>query len=208
MYTQNDLDDAPVTGWPIEAVPRPWVEALFEKMATFYGVKFADQWRGTPLDKVQKSWGIELSKLTRPQWKAGVASLSAFPRPPTLPEFMAHCRQARTEEAARQAPALENLPRMTPEQAAEGIRKVHTAAANVSSGKGITAEWAFKLLLAGKQRCGLPLTHQGIKCASDAITSDAGRRVVETSNNPEYRALRQQIVDDYRMRGKPLWNVK
>lgn len=207
MYTQNESVEADVADWPVGAVPRPWVEALFEKMATMYGVKFADQWRGTPLDKVQKTWGVELQKLTRAQWKAGVASLSSFPKPPTLPEFLAHCKQARVEEASREIPALENMPRMTPEQAAEGMRKVHSAVAKAASGSRITAEWAFKLMLAGTQRCGLPLTPEGINCASDAITSDAGRRVVETTGNSEYRALRQQIVDDYRIRGRRLWGV-
>lgn len=201
MYQQRQSSD-----WPANAIPKRWVEALFAKMSAFYGARFADLWRGTQLEDVQRAWGVELAKLTSAQMKAGTDALSAFVRPPTLPEFVKHCRESRMEVVAHTVPKLEDLPKMSPEQAAENLAKVNSAVAGIKR-RAFTAEWAFRIFLENK-----PKTAESSRCAADAITSPAGKLVVDTCADSvlreQYRALRQKTIDDYRMRGQRLWGVQ
>ena len=179
-------DSAPDPGWPVTAIPQRWVEALFATMSATYGARFADLWRGTDLAQVKRHWGVELSKLTGAQMKAGRENLMQLVKAPTCPEFIAHCRQARIEAVASEAPKIEHTPSFTPEKAAEGMRSMRSATAKLLRQEP-TAEWAYRLLMSGRK----DLSFEAVKCASDAISSSAGRKVVE----------------DYRMRGQKLWET-
>lgn len=197
--------------WPLNAIPKRWIEALFAKMSAFYGSKFAAMWHGSKPDEVQKAWAIELGKLSTEQLKAGSNALTAFPKPPTLPEFVSHCRQVRAEMSARSTPQLENLTPSDPEKAAAAMRSVREASARLLR-KEPTVEWAFKLLMLGTHKDGRPLTFEGIRCASDAISSSAGRRVVDSCADPDlretYSTIRDAVIEDYRAKGKLLWEVR
>jgi hypothetical protein len=207
MSTQpTSRDDwEPDPAWPVAAIPQRWVEALFATMASTYGVRFADLWRGADVALVKRQWGVELAKLTSSQMKAGRENLMALVKAPTLPEFLAHCRQARAEAVAQAPAQLEFLPKMTPEQAAQGLAKVQAGVRALRMDQP-SADWAFRLILSGAQR-----SHEAIRCARDAITSIAGKEAVENCASPElreqYRALRQKVVDEYRVRGTRLWSV-
>lgn len=197
--------------WPVAAIPQRWVERLFETLAATYGARFADLWRGTDAAIVKRQWGVELAKLTSSQLKAGRENLMALVKVPTLPEFIAHCRQSRADAAANTVPQLEYAAKITPEQAAANLAKVHAGIRALRMDQA-SADWAFRLLLSGKQACGKPLTYEGKRCAMDAVTSPAGKEAVENCAAPELRdqwqALRQKTIDEYRMRGKPLWTVQ
>jgi hypothetical protein len=123
---------------------------------------------------------------------------------------MAHCRRARLEAVATHAPQIEHNPSITPEQAAKNLEKLNSAVVGVKRGEP-SAEWAFRLVMRGKTQSGLPLPAGVAKCATDAITSSAGRKVVETCADPElkaeYAAMRETIIDNYRMRGQKLWET-
>lgn len=207
--TSESWDEDPQ--WPVAAIPQRWVERLFATMEATYGARFADLWRGTDAAVVKRQWGVELAKLTSAQLKAGRENLMALVKVPTLPEFVAHCKQSRTDAVSQATPKLEFAPRMSPEQAAQNLAKVHAGIQAVRMDQA-SAGWAFRLLLAGKQACGNALTHEGKRCAMDAVTSQAGKEAVENCPTPElreqWRALRQKTVDEYRMRGIRLWNVK
>lgn len=194
--------------WPVAAVPQRWVERLFETLAATYGVRFADLWRGTDVAIVKRQWGVELAKITSAQLRAGRENLMALVKVPTLPEFIAHCRQSRADAAASTAPQLELVPKLSPKQAAANLAKVHAGIRALRADQA-SADWAFRRLLTGTQVCGKPLTHEGKRCAMDAVTSPAGKEAVENCATPElreqWRALRQKIVDEYRMRGAALW---
>jgi len=210
MTQSNELSMSDRPEWPLNAVPKHWIEALFAKMSAFYGSRFAAMWAGSKADEVQKAWGIELGKLTREQLKAGVESLTAFLKPPSLPEFVNHCRQTRAQEVDLSVPRLENLPRATPEEAARNISTIRTYASNYRP-EG-TAQWAFEVIERGKSKGGVALSSEILRCATDAITSSAGRRVAESCADPERKErlaeMRQLIVDDYRARGIRLWEVR
>jgi hypothetical protein len=48
--------------WSLGALTQHWVEALFSKMAPFYGSRFASMWTGVSVGEVQKASGLELAK--------------------------------------------------------------------------------------------------------------------------------------------------
>lgn len=184
--------------WPLDALPQHWVEALFSKMAAFYGSRFASMWNGVNVAEVQRAWAIELGKLSRDQLKAGSDNLTALPKPPTLPEFVALCRQARSEQAASTIPRLADerpADRATVEANLGAIRKVQQRVLR----REPTAEWAFKLLMRGKSASGAALPSEVVRCARDAIASSAGFKVIGACQSPElrreYEAIRDAIFD-------------
>ena len=77
--------------WPVEAIPRRWIESLWTKMATYYGSKFADLWAGTDEEMVQREWAIAMAKLTPDQLRRGADALASQAWPPTLPMFLLLC---------------------------------------------------------------------------------------------------------------------
>ncbi|WP_176317887.1 hypothetical protein [Burkholderia vietnamiensis] len=180
--------------WPLDALPQHWVEALFSKMAAFYGSRFASMWNGVNVVEVQRAWAIELGKLSRDQLKAGSDNLTALPKPPTLPEFVSLCRQARSEQAASTTPRLADerpADRATVEANLGAIRRVQERVMR----REPTAEWAFKLLMRGKSASGAALPSEVVRCARDAIVSSAGFKVIGACQSPELRREYQTIRD-------------
>lgn len=180
--------------WPLDALPQHWIEALFSKMAAFYGSRFASMWNGVNVGEVQRAWAIELGKLSRDQLKAGSDNLTALPKPPTLPEFVSLCRQARSEQAASTTPRLADerpADRATVEANLGAIRRVQERVMR----REPTAEWAFKLLMRGKSASGAALPSEVVRCARDAIASSAGFKVIGACQQPELRREYQTIRD-------------
>ncbi|WP_322080208.1 hypothetical protein [Burkholderia cenocepacia] len=180
--------------WPLDALPQHWVEALFSKMAAFYGSRFASMWNGVNVVEVQRAWAIELGKLSRDQLKAGSDNLTALPKPPTLPEFVSLCRQARSEQAASTTPRLADerpADRATVEANLGAIRRVQERVMR----REPTAEWAFKLLMRGKSAGGAALPSEVVRCARDAIVSSAGFKVIGACQSSELRREYQTIRD-------------
>ncbi|WP_226377144.1 hypothetical protein [Burkholderia savannae] len=155
-------------------------------MAAFYGSRFASMWNGVNVSEVQRAWAIELGKLSRDQLKAGSDNLTALPKPPTLPEFVALCRQARSEQSASTTQRLADerpADRATVEANLGAIRRVQERVMR----REPTAEWAFKLLMRGKSASGAALPSEVVRCARDAIVSSAGFKVIGACQQPELR---------------------
>ncbi|MEB2554071.1 hypothetical protein [Burkholderia cenocepacia] len=121
--------------WPLNALPKHWIEALFAKMSAFYGSKFATMWSGAKPEEVQKAWAIELAKLSREQLKAGSDNLTDLPKPPSLPEFVAHCRQARFDASAMQRPKLTDQRECSPEVVSENMGKIKAIVGGLTAKK-------------------------------------------------------------------------
>jgi hypothetical protein len=210
MSTTTQFTGSVDPDWPITAIPQRWVEALFSTMSATYGARFADLWRGSDIAQVKRVWGIELAKLTSAQMKSGRENLMQLVKAPTCPEFVAHCRQAHREVAASTPFQLEHTPKTTAEEAARNLGAVRSAMSVLRSPEP-TAEWAYTLLLRGTGVNGKPLTFEAVRCASDAITSNAGRKVVESCENPDlreqYRELRDGIIHTRRESATPLWET-
>lgn len=80
------------------ALPEPWIERLFARFEAMYGAKFADAWKGCDLQNVKAVWAETLGALSRDDLAAGVAGCMEREWPPTLPEFVKLCRQARSDK--------------------------------------------------------------------------------------------------------------
>jgi hypothetical protein len=85
-------------------------------MAANYGARFADAWRGVEAETVKAVWAKKLGGLRPEQIRRGIAGLEQCKFPPTLPEFVALCKQAAPEAHRLKLP----VPRPSPEQRAQG----------------------------------------------------------------------------------------
>lgn len=79
------------TDWPQGALPKRWIESLFERMEMSYGAKFTNSWGGVDPHKMRLFWAKELGCLTPEQLKTGVEAMKRSEWPPTLPEFVSLC---------------------------------------------------------------------------------------------------------------------
>jgi hypothetical protein len=180
MTTESSMYERPAAPeWPLNALPKRWIEALFSKMSAFYGARFADMWRGSKVDEVQKAWAIELFKLSREQLKAGSDSLTAIPKPPTLPEFVTLCKQARAEQAAHTARQIEHVEPADPKVIAENMVRIQrmTRSARISSAH---PGWAYDFLIRGDAVNGQAMAVETRKHCRDAILTAVGRAYPST----------------------------
>lgn len=210
MDTQSSLAE-PIEAWPQDGVPESWVNELFKRMGRMWGNAFLDKWPADDLRGVKIEWAKALRKLSNAELKAGVDALLSLKFPPSLPEFHGLCKQMRLVES-QQHFALTDQTRASPDTVAENMRRMREAIAPLLRPREITAEWAYKVLMRGSSRSGKPLTYEVVRCCSDAISSTAGRMVIENCTDPElresYRSIREAVVEGYRAKGLPLWEVK
>lgn len=86
-------------------LPDAWIEKIFQRLHGLYGSLWLDRYRIGQSDAQGRDLGVENAKATWSCELAGFAEcpeaigwalkqLSSIPFPPTLPEFLALCRQA------------------------------------------------------------------------------------------------------------------
>lgn len=78
--------------WPQDAMPKNWIESLFEKMLFEYGKKFSDQWGGANPESLKLHWAQRLADLKNDELRRGVSALQTKDWPPSLPEFRKMCK--------------------------------------------------------------------------------------------------------------------
>lgn len=83
-----------------DPVPMAWVEKIFEKMVSTYGVKFLDNYRDIDLQAVKLNWAKGLGELTREEIIRGVNLLKETDWPPMLPQFIKLCKVKINPDAA------------------------------------------------------------------------------------------------------------
>lgn len=197
-------------GWPQDAVPESWVNELFRRMSRMWGNSFLDKWPAEDLDGVKVEWAKGLRKLSNAELKAGVEALMTQKFPPSLPDFYALCKMRRLVEAAAQ-PQLQDFTRADPNEVQANLKRMRAALAPLAVRKEPSAEWAYELLMRSKSDSGAALSYEVIRCASDAISSSAGRKVIEdcidAELKAEYQTIRTHVVDSYRARGLRLWET-
>jgi len=207
MSTPNESAEP----WPADAVPEKWVATLFEKMLRMWGNRFLDQWRDVKLEGVKMEWGKGLRKLSNAELKAGVDALLTLKFPPSLPEFYGLCKQMRLHEIPKNE-ALTDQTRANPEVVEADLGRMRGSLAPLQESKEPTAEWAYRLLMCGESASHKPLPFEVIRTASDAISSNAGRKVVENCSDPElresYASIREAVLNGYRNANKPAWETK
>lgn len=189
--TSESSTSNPLPDWPANAIPRKWVEKLFETMAAFYGARFADLWRDADVEVTKRVWGVELSKISAQQMKSGRENLSQLNRPPTLPEFIEHCKRTRVEAAASTAPQLENGVRASAETVGAAMPQIRQAAARAARLVGSVA-WAFDMVSTGRARNGSSLTAEVLRHAEDAVLSGSGAQAAY--RNDEFAKIRASVI--------------
>lgn len=206
-----DMSNSSAETWPADAAPEHWVTALFEKMSRMWGNTFLDKWRDVDLAGVKVEWGKGLRKLSTPELKAGVDAMLTLKFPPTLPEFYALCKQARASEL----PAAAALTNQTKAQAAvvsANVKRMRALIATAMAPKERTAEWAYRALMRGASRSGHALTFETIRVATDAISSNEGKLVIDTCEDDklrgEYAKIRAGVLEGYRNAGRKPWETK
>lgn len=107
------------------ALPDAWIGRIFGRFEDFYGARFLDAWRGTDLARVKATWAEKLAGFSDQPERIGFAlnALEHHPFPPTLPEFLALCRQAPPPNR----PALPE-PKIAPEVAAARAKQAQEQA--------------------------------------------------------------------------------
>lgn len=80
------------TDWPKNAIPKSWIDGLFEEMLFTFGKRFSDMWQNCDPDAMKNHWESRLSGLTNDELKRGYAAMQKLEWPPSLPEFMNLCR--------------------------------------------------------------------------------------------------------------------
>lgn len=123
------------------ALPLPWVDRIFEKLALVYGQAFLARWRDLDLDAVKADWAHELAGFEQhPQ--AIAHALQSLPpeKPPTVLQF---------RELARRAP-LPELPRLEsppadPQRVASELARLATARTTAAQAVDHRA-WARRIL--------------------------------------------------------------
>jgi hypothetical protein len=191
--TESSMYERPAAPeWPLNALPKHWVEVLFSKMSAFYGARFADMWRGSKVDEVQKAWAVELFKLSRDQLKAGSDSLTALPKPPTLPEFVTLCKQARAEQAASTARRIEHVEPADPKVIAENMGRIQRMTRSMRFSSAHPG-WAYDFLIRGAALNGQSMAIETPIHCRDAILSTVGRAYPATQT-PERAAKCVEIL--------------
>lgn len=86
-----------------------WVERLFLRLQTLYGALWIDRWRDAPMDLVHAEWYHGLKRFDLQAIKGGIDWCRDHQKfPPTLPDFIDACQQARPrpESVTTRAPRL------------------------------------------------------------------------------------------------------
>jgi hypothetical protein len=125
-------------------LPDDWIERLFRRFEDFYGAKWAAQFGDFPRDRVKRTWAEELGGFADKPEAIGRAldAQKTSPYPPTLPEFLALCRDA-AKRISTDKPALPYKP------TAEDVERQREMSKRlgdvIGAGKmrdGIDAHWA------------------------------------------------------------------
>lgn len=126
-------------------LPDSWISKIFEHMAGLYGSKFSDLWSGSNLETVQRIWADKLGgfKSMPNAIKEALDALDSKPFPPTLPEFLALCREAGRRHSAP-VQSIGYTP--TPEEQARASETITKAAERMTKTDTRNhRQWAEKL---------------------------------------------------------------
>lgn len=107
------------------ALPLPWVDRIFEKLALVYGQAFLARWRDLDLDAVKADWAHELAGFEKHP-EAIAYGLKNLPvdRPPNVLQFRAMCRKSPPPVfKALPAPAASEESKAKVREMLDGLRK-------------------------------------------------------------------------------------
>ncbi|CAG9258502.1 conserved hypothetical protein [Paraburkholderia unamae] len=148
---------------------------LFRHLLTLYGSRFLAMWRGVDTDDLKRAWSQRLRGFSPEALRAGLDALEGVAHPPTLPEFLTLCREARMQHSATNAPRLSDPgTRASAQTVAENIARMLEVPASLAK-RTASPRWAFELAARGRARDGSALTAQTRHVVADALASNAAR---------------------------------
>lgn len=119
---------------PEKSIPTAWVDRLFDRFTAIYGAqKVAAMWGGADLAEVKALWAQQLGRFTGGTIAVAVQAVIDSGRqwPPTLPEFVAICRDYARPEATSAQLALPAV--------GKAYTDAETARANLAKVRGMLA---------------------------------------------------------------------
>lgn len=69
-----------------------WIERLFAKFLAMYGERFSRMWANADIAEVKTTWAEKLGGFSGESLAHALSACDERPYPPTLPEFIALCR--------------------------------------------------------------------------------------------------------------------
>ncbi len=148
------------------ALPNAWVSRLFSRFQAIYGNKVATMWGDADLNEVRQVWGERLAHYEAVDIKRALETMvvAYTDFPPTLPQFMGMCRDAR---AARGQEASKKIVVRYATVSPEILAAIHELTADPVNRKRDPKDWARRLL--AKDSAGEPTVPYALKCAKEAL---------------------------------------
>lgn len=168
-----------------QKLPDAWVESLLARMLSIYGHRFQSQWADVPPASMLETWAATLGRFTGEQIRWALEQMvTSCPWPPTLPEFVALCRQAPRPEPVNVLPA--------PDAVRDSIHRVQQVAETAPKRTEAfeyaapSTDWAFKLrerFLAGESLYLAQIQAGSKVCGENWIGEGRARRCVPIEAN-------------------------
>lgn len=149
------------------------IDRLFGELEALYGSRFADMWAGTDIERVKAKWTEKLRGFADHPGviQKAVDALDERPSPPTLPEFMALCRDAARRMGSTQAALPHKMTAADHERVAQAARDAKRAVERAGMDK--VEFWATH-----------PRSHHHLRFILDAAKNDHSfEKHVETMVN-------------------------
>lgn len=137
-----------------------------------YGSKFIDMWKANDISEVKKCWADELRIFSIEQIGIAVDNLKTHNFPPTLPEFLQLCEQARRERPRNSVTALPQragTPQQTQEWHDAKARCLNMAKSLFN--KPASNAWAHRILK--RNETGEHLPADSLRMARNAMRFEA-----------------------------------
>jgi hypothetical protein len=168
---------------------------LFRHLLTLYGSRFLAMWRGVDTDDLKRAWSQRLQGVSPDALRAGLQALDGVPHPPTLPEFLALCREGRMQQYALTVPRLGSASGVacSPEVAEANLARMRAIVAGLAHVKPSPA-WAFRLLDKAATKTANRPPPNAVRIALDAIGSPAGRAYFANATSEERTRWRAALA--------------
>lgn len=141
------------------ALPLPWVDRIFDKLALVYGRDFVDRWAGISIADVKTDWGHELSGFEHhPEAIRHALQTLPMDRPPTVYQF---------REAAAKAPKMAALEMPLPPVDPAFVKTLMEKLTKPIEKKHGMKEWAYRLQ--ERHIAGEKLSRYQIHCYQTAL---------------------------------------
>lgn len=130
------------TSEPSRELPNEWIGRLFDRFRAMYGNKASIMWGEVDPTILVQTWRTELAGIAPDDIRVALESMkTAYTDfPPTLPQFMALCRDARRNRRS--------LVALLPDKSRDpdGMRKLEAMGESLAGTKRDPRAWARKVL--------------------------------------------------------------